>query len=299
MDRTKVFLSYSHADRNWLDRLETHLAVLERQKLVQVWTDVRIEAGDEWKKRIHAALSEARVAVLLITPTYLASKFIWDNEIPPIMEHKKDGMLVLPLVARPCAWRLEERLAELQARPEDGRPMSAGTEAQIDLDLATFAYELAGIVGKMNAAAEQEWQRMMGRPEPEREDLRLATSQKTTPTTSLGSPRLERVWRGHYDQTDMGLVLSIKEQSGAEFTGTIEYDHGAVTEVAGRVTSRGEVTFSELRITRQGKRAISLDGEYRALLDQTRRQLAGGWFFENEQKGDFVLVAETDGVTGW
>ena len=174
--------------------------------------------------------------------------------------------------------------------------MSLGTDAQIDLDLTNFAFELAEIVGKMNAAAAQEWQRMMGRAEPERGDRRVANSVSTTPA-SVGSPRLERVWRGKYDQTDMELVLSIKEQSGTEFWGEIEYDHGAVTEVEGRVTPRGEVTFSELRITRQGRRAVSLDGEYRALLDQNRRQLTGGWFLGNERKGDFVLVADAAGAS--
>jgi hypothetical protein len=161
MSRTKVFVSYSHADRYWMERLKTHLTVLERQQLLHVWADVRIEAGAEWRKQIDAALTEARVAVLLVTPAYLASEFIWANEIDPIMKHREAGMRVLPLVARPCAWRLELRLSALQARPSDGRPLSTGTEAQIDLDLAGFTYELAALVGTLNADAAVEWERMV------------------------------------------------------------------------------------------------------------------------------------------
>lgn len=61
-------------------------------------------------------------------------------------------MVALPVILRPCAWRLEEDLARLQARPTDGRPLSLGSESEIDLNLSELAYELAARVGKSPAA---------------------------------------------------------------------------------------------------------------------------------------------------
>ena len=43
MARTKLFISYSHRDRGWLEQLKSHLALLERRGLVQVWSDTRIQ----------------------------------------------------------------------------------------------------------------------------------------------------------------------------------------------------------------------------------------------------------------
>jgi hypothetical protein len=148
MSRTKVFVSYSHDDRVWLDRLSQHLAVLEHRGLVDVWSDAEAEAGADWKNQIDRALSAAKVAVLLVSPAFLASKFIWTDEMPLILAHSRQGMDVLPLIVRPCAWHLEEDLAKLQARPTDGRPLSTGTDAQIDSDLSSFTYELAEKIGR-------------------------------------------------------------------------------------------------------------------------------------------------------
>src|SRR5687768_13132586 len=103
--RTKVFVSYSHGDRDWMDRLKLHLAVLERRGLLDVWSDMRIEVGAAWEDEIESALTQARVAVLLVSPAYLASAYVWDHEMPRIMAHQKAGMRVVPIVARPCAWR--------------------------------------------------------------------------------------------------------------------------------------------------------------------------------------------------
>lgn len=38
----KVFISYSHKDEDWKNRLQTQLAVLENQGLLSVWEDRKI-----------------------------------------------------------------------------------------------------------------------------------------------------------------------------------------------------------------------------------------------------------------
>jgi predicted nucleotide-binding protein len=73
MARTKAFLSYSHQDGAWRDRLMTHLAILERRELIHVWADTRINVGETWQTEIENALRESRVAILLISPAFLAA----------------------------------------------------------------------------------------------------------------------------------------------------------------------------------------------------------------------------------
>jgi hypothetical protein len=52
--RKKVFVSYSHRDSEWLERLQVHLRPLERRGLVELWNDKKIRPGDEWRKEISA-----------------------------------------------------------------------------------------------------------------------------------------------------------------------------------------------------------------------------------------------------
>ena len=58
MNKPTVFISYSHRDEIWKERLITHLAVLQ-QGLLKVWNDRRIQAGDEWYEEIQSAIAAA------------------------------------------------------------------------------------------------------------------------------------------------------------------------------------------------------------------------------------------------
>jgi hypothetical protein len=121
MARTKVFVSYSRKDTDWRERLAEHMAVLERQGLVELWSDAQIAAGADWEREIEKALSDAKVAVLLISPAFLKSGFIWSDEMPRIEAHAAQGMDVLPLIVRPCPWLSNFFLGCKRARRVDDR----------------------------------------------------------------------------------------------------------------------------------------------------------------------------------
>jgi len=40
-----IFISYSHKDEEWKNRLVSHLGVLEREGYLDTWDDRRIEGG--------------------------------------------------------------------------------------------------------------------------------------------------------------------------------------------------------------------------------------------------------------
>jgi hypothetical protein len=90
-ERTKVFVSYSHEDRKWLERLNVHLKPLRLNNSLVVWADDQIEPGARWRDEIEKALSAARVAVLLVSADFLASEFISDVELPALVESAREG----------------------------------------------------------------------------------------------------------------------------------------------------------------------------------------------------------------
>ena len=69
----KIFISYSHKDEKWKERVVTHLGVLQE---LEVWDDRKIEAGEDWFPEIEKAINESHAAILLITANVLTSNFI-------------------------------------------------------------------------------------------------------------------------------------------------------------------------------------------------------------------------------
>jgi TIR domain len=151
MDRTKIFLGYAHEDESWKDLLVLHLAVLERQGLVHVWADTRIQIGADWQMQIQKALDDSQVAVLLISPNFLRSEFILNSEVPTLIQaHAERGMKVLPIIIRPCAWRIVDWLSKRQVRPKNGRAIALVDNAQADVDLTAIIYEIAAMVSHVS-----------------------------------------------------------------------------------------------------------------------------------------------------
>jgi tetratricopeptide (TPR) repeat protein len=144
MTAPSIFISYSHKDEEWKDRLVTHLGVLVNEGILDVWEDRQIEAGDDWKPEIENALNKAAVAILMISANFLSSKFILGEEVPKLLKRRsEEGIRIIPVIVKPCAWNQVRWLSPIQSRPKDGRPLSSGSENQIDADLAALVNEIA------------------------------------------------------------------------------------------------------------------------------------------------------------
>jgi tetratricopeptide (TPR) repeat protein len=121
----KVFISYSHKDEEWKDRLMPHLRTLEQQGDIVLWDDRKIGTGDDWYPAIEGALEQADVGICLISADYLASDFINKEEIPELKRRRsEDGMLLLPMLVRPCPWKTVRWLKGIQMFPRDGRSLA-------------------------------------------------------------------------------------------------------------------------------------------------------------------------------
>jgi hypothetical protein len=119
----KVFFSYSHKDEAFKNDLLVQLRGLERQGIISNWHDRMIAVGSNWREAIEDALNSCSVAILLISPDFIASEFINSYELTVLLERRKREILVVPIILRPCLWKLEPALKDLQALPVDGKPV--------------------------------------------------------------------------------------------------------------------------------------------------------------------------------
>lgn len=121
--RKGVFISYSHADAEWLERLQKHLRPLQREG-VDVWDDTRLRPGEPWREGIRKALSQVKVAILLISADFLASDFIVTDELPPLLKAaEEEGATILPVIISPCRFERMESLSRFQAVNDPGKPL--------------------------------------------------------------------------------------------------------------------------------------------------------------------------------
>src|SRR5512135_3783351 len=127
---TKVFISYSHADREWLERLQRHLKPLVREGL-DCWDDTHIRPGDDWKQEIQNALDMAQVAVLLISADFFASDFIDENELPPLLDAAQaKGVRILPVILSASQFDWNSSLARFQTVNPPDRPLAKMPRAE-------------------------------------------------------------------------------------------------------------------------------------------------------------------------
>src|SRR4051812_1040643 len=146
--RTKVFISYSHADKEWLERLKRHLKPLEREGRLDCWDDTHIRPGDDWKQEIQNALDTAQVAVLLISADFFASDFIDENELPPLLAAAESkGVRILPVILGASRFARNPSLARFQAVPASDRPLNAMPRAEQEEVLDRFAQTIEDAFG--------------------------------------------------------------------------------------------------------------------------------------------------------
>jgi hypothetical protein len=146
--RDQVFVCYSHKDANWLDRLQVHLKPLEREGIVDLWSDRRLELGDQWRKEIEGALSRARIALLLVSADFMASDFIQEAELPKLLSAaEQGGCRVIPILVGPSLFMETPSLSRFQHANPGSVTLSEMSPVKSEKVLAKIARLLAALLG--------------------------------------------------------------------------------------------------------------------------------------------------------
>jgi predicted acylesterase/phospholipase RssA len=144
--REQVFISYSHKDAKWLRLFQEALHPYIRSRAVTLWDDTQIHKGARWEEEIKRAMAAAKVAVLLVTRNYLASKYVWEVELKEFLRASKDdGLKVLPVIVGASAYP-DTELSAIQAVNSLDIPLKKLDEAALDEELVRICREIKEVL---------------------------------------------------------------------------------------------------------------------------------------------------------
>jgi stalled ribosome rescue protein Dom34 len=77
------------------------------------------------QEEIKKAIDAAKVAVLLVSADFLASDFIENNELPPLLAAAEaQGAAILSVIVSPCRFKQTEILSQFQAVNSPLQPLN-------------------------------------------------------------------------------------------------------------------------------------------------------------------------------
>ena len=95
-NRTKVFVSYSHADRKYEEELRTHLQAMAYSGIVEYWDDGHLKPGDAIDQTIKDEMAKAKFIVMLVSSDYMSSWYVRNKEFDELIDAaEKEGAKII------------------------------------------------------------------------------------------------------------------------------------------------------------------------------------------------------------
>lgn len=114
-----VFVSYSHQDASYLEKnsLLGYLRGLENED-VEFWVDKKILVGEDWDSKIKSRISNAHIALVLVSQMFLDSSYCKNVEIKGFLEERRaNGLIIFPIILSACEWKEHQWLRSEQFLP--------------------------------------------------------------------------------------------------------------------------------------------------------------------------------------
>ncbi|MDR4484345.1 MAG: toll/interleukin-1 receptor domain-containing protein [Nitrospirales bacterium] len=97
-----VFVSYARANRDLATRFLKKFkeqAAPSKQYHYTFWRDNDILVGEKWHEEIQYALGECDVGLVLLSPAFLGSQYIQNNELPNFVKSGRKSLI--PVMLQP------------------------------------------------------------------------------------------------------------------------------------------------------------------------------------------------------
>ncbi len=146
----RCFVSSASTDSEYADDFKKRFQEMcapAKDHMYQFWDDSKILAGEDWKNEIRKALDKCDLGLLLVSPAFLGSKFIQDEELPKLVGKLPIVIitLMLKMVHKQQDLKGLERTQIFRLRVEDVQRLKSFAQCS-DSQRDDFVYELFGQV---------------------------------------------------------------------------------------------------------------------------------------------------------
>ena len=105
----RAFISYSHKDADLLTQLHEHLSTLQRQQLMDAWTDKEIHPGGVIDDHVDQQIEQAGLYLLLVSSAFIQSNYCFEKEFTRACERQRAGeAIIVPIIIRECDWNIPD-----------------------------------------------------------------------------------------------------------------------------------------------------------------------------------------------
>lgn len=118
-----IFISYSHVNEKWLDKLQEHLRPMSRDMGVNIWSDKEIKAGERWEEAIQNALDSATIVIFVVTQQFIDSRYIHEHELLQMLWAAKERGVIITWIHLEHSYYQRTGLQHFQALHEIKQPL--------------------------------------------------------------------------------------------------------------------------------------------------------------------------------
>ncbi|HLG76749.1 MAG TPA: phosphotransferase [Ktedonobacteraceae bacterium] len=95
-----IYVSYAQHDEALKQEFEDYLAMLQQTHLIAGWVERQVQPGTDWSQVIDPRLEAAQIFLLLVSPSLLASGYLFGAEFRRAFEERrqKGEMVVVPIL---------------------------------------------------------------------------------------------------------------------------------------------------------------------------------------------------------
>ena len=122
----RLFVSYSHKDETYRKEMQTCLALLKQEGLLNDWFDGNILPGENISPKVMEEMQNANIFAFLISPDFIESKECqkeWD--LARDLCNNGSPVFRIPIVVRECPWMDMLNGDDIKALPDDGKPVTS------------------------------------------------------------------------------------------------------------------------------------------------------------------------------
>ena len=142
----KIFYSYADKDKELVEQLQMHLAVLKQRNLITDWHKGKLAPGEDIANQMRH-LNTAHIILLCISPDFVASDYSNTEIMHALERYRAKKATVIPILLRPTGNWKDASFGNLQALPRNSKAVTRWASPDEAFD--EIAWEIKEVIDQL------------------------------------------------------------------------------------------------------------------------------------------------------